>query len=248
MLSFHNSMVSGQPAAGPGIEVKMPSHDSRKSATCTLLAGIATLCSVALLAGCGGSSDQKAAAQQGRQTPLESGADVQQRSSAGSQGAAGGTDNGRASGAGQNGSGDRRSSPVVQKARPTPATTRDDLTKTVVPQFNPCTLVSLSEARSITGGAITARFEAPQGPTCIYRRADTPSEVTIAIVSANLSQVTHRMSKTHVLRVGRRRGYCGQLGTEMLVVPLPGARLLHITAPCSVARRFATEALRRVAA
>ena len=43
-------------------------------------------------------------------------------------------------------------------------------------------------------------------------------------------------------------GFCGQLGTQMLFMPLPSGEVLNITAPCSVAQRFASVALSRLAA
>jgi hypothetical protein len=48
--------------------------------------------------------------------------------------------------------------------------------------------------------------------------------------------------------VGARKAYCGSLGSQMLYVPLTGGRVLHVTASCAVAQRFAALALSHLAA
>jgi hypothetical protein len=202
------------------------SATQRESATRRMLAGIAMISGIAVLAGCGGSSAPKVTAQQGQQTPAQSNADVKQTTS----------------------HGDGKLRAIVQKAHPTPATSKDDLSKLAATQFNPCKLVTVSEAQSITGGAVTSKIEAPLGPTCIYKGSATKSEITVTIESQSLSQVTHRMGSAQQLSVGTRRGYCGRLGSEMLYLPLASGKLLHITAPCSIAQQFAARALTRVTA
>ena len=47
------------------------------------------------------------------------------------------------------------------------------------------------------------------------------------------------------MTVGAHKAYCGSLGTQMLFVPLAGARVLHVTA--AIARRLAALALSRLA-
>src|SRR5205823_14122679 len=84
--------------------------------------------------------------------------------------------------------GSRQGSKVVN-ARPTPATSRDDTTRTALANSsNPCTLVSLAEAPSFTGGAIAGRVEAPLGPTCIYARKGSAPRFPLAIESVNFRQ------------------------------------------------------------
>jgi hypothetical protein len=137
---------------------------------------------------------------------------------------------------------------AAEKARATPATARDDQHRASAALFNPCKLVSLSEAQAITAGAVTSRIEAPLGPTCIYRSAASKAEITVAVESISLSQVSRQMGKRKPLSVGTRNGYCGRLGTQMLFVPLTTGRVLHITAPCAIAQQFAARALPRLAA
>jgi hypothetical protein len=134
----------------------------------------------------------------------------------------------------------------VQKARQTPGSTNDDVTATGAPSLNPCNLVSLSEARTITRGSIRARIEAPLGPTCIYREAKAKNNITLAVETLSASQVARQMHKPAKLDVGGHAAYCGRLGMQMLFVQLPGGRSLNVTAPCPVAKRFAAVALKRL--
>ena len=56
----------------------------------------------------------------------------------------------------------------TQRARHSSASSDDE--NTVNPHLlNPCTLVSVPEARSFTGGAVAGQIEAPLGPTCIFK-------------------------------------------------------------------------------
>jgi hypothetical protein len=135
------------------------------------------------------------------------------------------------------------------QASETPATSNDDKTRTAVAStFNPCNLVSLAEAQSITGGAISGRIEAPLGPTCIYVHKGSNQQITLAIESLNFRQVTRQLAKRQSIVVNGRRGYCGRLGAQMLFVQLPAHRTLNVVAPCGVAQRFAAVALNRLAA
>lgn len=136
----------------------------------------------------------------------------------------------------------------IQQARPNHNPELNDSGQLGVKPTNPCKLVSRSEARSITGQALVSSIEAPLGPTCIYRFAGSKSEITLAVESVSFSQATQQLSKRTRVSVGRQQGYCGSLGTRMLFVPLPGAKVLHVTAPCAMAERFATLALSRLAA
>jgi hypothetical protein len=124
----------------------------------------------------------------------------------------------------------------------------DDSTGTATHRLNPCSLVSLPQARTFTGTAISSRFEAPQGPTCIYRPTKAKDEVTLAVESIGSGDVTNHLSQRQKLTVAGRTAYCGKLGRQLLVVPLPGGQLLSVSASCSVARRFAEAALVRLAA
>jgi hypothetical protein len=134
-----------------------------------------------------------------------------------------------------------------QKARLV-ADINDDNTGATTHQLNPCSLVTLPQAQSFTGTAISSRFEAPQGPTCIYRPAKAKDEITLAVESVASGQVTDHLSQRQKLTVAGRTAYCGKLGRQLLVVPLASGQLLSISAPCSVARQFAEVALGRLGA
>jgi hypothetical protein len=230
----------------------------------------ALLAAVLVVTGCGGSSSlSHSKTQIARATPIQSGADVgfssaQTGSRSRSGTAAGGASTAPASGPrNHSSSGPPRDDGVTKgsvvlghgqasvlvRAHPTPATTKDDKTQTAVANtFNPCKLVSVSEAQSITGGAIAGSTEAPLGPTCIYSHKGAARPITMAIEALNFSQITHQLGKRQSVVVHGRKGYCGRLGTSMLFLPLPSGEVLNITAPCGVAQRFATVALSRLAA
>jgi len=124
----------------------------------------------------------------------------------------------------------------------------DDNTGASTHQLNPCSLVTMSQAQAFAGTAISSRFEAPQGPTCIYRPAKAANEITLAVESIAAAQVTSHLSQRQKVTVAGRTAYCGKLGRQLLVVPLSSGQLLSISAPCSVARQFAEAALGRLAA
>jgi hypothetical protein len=220
----------------------------------TTFASIALLCAATgVLAGCGGSSaqstststhaagNQPAKAQRARQTPAQSSADV---------------GNARAQATHGSGHASRNrpqiSEPTrghsVQRAHLTPATSKDDSNSVSTTHLNPCTLVSLSEAAAITGGPIAGRVEAPLGPTCIYKRADSKADITLAVEPTSFARITHGMTKPTRVLVEGRGAYCGKLGVQMLFVPLPDGTVLNVTAPCAIAQRFAATALGRLRA
>jgi hypothetical protein len=109
--------------------------------------------------------------------------------------------------------------------------------------INPCALVTATQARSLTSGAVSGASEAPLGPTCVYTLAHSKTNITMAIEFQSFSQVTGKMKNRQRLSVDRRQAYCGRLGTEMVFVELPQGRVLNVTAPCTTAQRFATEAI-----
>jgi hypothetical protein len=124
----------------------------------------------------------------------------------------------------------------------------DDNTGAGPHQLNPCSLVTLPQAQTFSGIAISSRFEAPQGPTCIYRPAKATNEITLAVESGASGQLTDHLSQRQKLTVAGRTAYCGKLGRQLLVVPLAGGQMLNISAPCGVARQFAEAALGRLGA
>jgi len=228
----------------------------------TRIASVVSLCALAAaLAGCGGSSSTPSTrsashsttvtAETARPTPAQSnpdvgGATVQHSHAAGT----GGTRAAHGSAPALNT--DRtavHTGPVrVQKARPTPQTTSDEKSTSAATQPNPCQLVSLPQAQTITGGAVTSRIEAPLGPTCIYKRSGSGPGITLAIESMSFAQATRHMEKRQAIVIHSRQAYCGHLGSQLLVVRLGRTQLLNVTAPCGIAQRFAALALSRLTA
>ena len=234
----------------------------------TVFAGICCIAG-ALLAGCGGSSSPShpspTTSTPARQTPLMSNSDIGGAQPQSSRPAA-------ASGQPLRGSqstvrADRSTANAdksavttanadkshittakVVQARQTPGSSNDDRSTTGAKPLNPCKLVSLSEAQTITGGATTKLTEAPLGPTCIYSGRGTSAAVTLTVEAARFSQVaSHMTARKHVVVRGHS-SVCGRLGTQMLFVPLGRYQLLHVTAPCGIAQRFAALAVSRLSA
>jgi hypothetical protein len=136
----------------------------------------------------------------------------------------------------------------VEHARSTPSSSSDDSSDVGVRPINPCTLVTSSEARSITAGAVVGTTEAPLGPTCLYRSTKAKSDITMTVEVLKLAQVTQKLSQRSHFTVKSHPAYCGRLGHEMLFVPLTNGQVLNVVAPCSVAKQFASVALGRLAA
>jgi hypothetical protein len=115
-------------------------------------------------------------------------------------------------------------------------------------RFSPCNLVTKDEAATILGASIETPFEAPQGPTCIYKgRAGSPF-VTVAVQELDFAQVERRLRKRQRVDVAGRTAYCGSYGRETLYVPLDGKRVLSISSRCDVALKFAQRAIPRLRA
>lgn len=136
----------------------------------------------------------------------------------------------------------------VQKSHATPVLSSDDTASPSIHQLNPCNLVPLQQAKAITHGAITTSVEAPLGPTCVYHVTHQKTDITLDIEQSSLARETRAMTKRVGLTISGHQAYCGRLGAPTLYVALPGNKLLHVLAPCSVARRFAARALSRVTA
>jgi hypothetical protein len=221
------------------------------------LASVAALCAGSVaIAGCGGSSSSSSsthpsvAAKRPYQAEAASNLDIG-RGKAQHRGSAASGQGGQARSHGG------KTSPTivtrghkVQQGRPTPALSSDDHNPQSVSagQPNPCKLVSVAEVKAITGQTITGSLVAPLGPTCVYKVSNSKADITLDVESSNVSQITRHMTKREQLTVRGHSAYCGQLGTQMLFVPLAGGRFLHVTAPCPVAQRLAAVALSRLAA
>jgi hypothetical protein len=113
-------------------------------------------------------------------------------------------------------------------------------------RFSACSLVSRTQARSIMGQPIALPFEAPQGPTCIYRAAEGKDLVTVAVQNAEFGKLAKRVQQATEVKLGGRVGTCGQYGQPTLYLPVSGGRVLTIAAPCDVAKRFASHAVKRL--
>jgi hypothetical protein len=210
------------------------------------------------LVGCGGSSGSSATAaaatttthtQAARPTPRGSNADVgiapAQQASQKETGSS--RHKSHALGRPQAPAGSVGAAGKVQKAR-TNKTTEIDENPGPPKAANPCRLVSRSEAQSIVGHSIAASIEAPLGPTCIYQLSGSKTQITLQVERLSYGQATHQLSKRSLVSVGDRKALCGSLGTQMLFVPLADGQVLHVTAPCAVAQRFAALALKRLTA
>jgi hypothetical protein len=124
-------------------------------------------------------------------------------------------------------------------------------------RFTPCNLVSKAQARSILGAAVVEPFEAPQGPTCIYRTRTGQDYVTVAVQQTDFAKLKPLVRQRKRFTVADHAGICGSNGQPTLYVPLTGGRVLSIAAapkpsskplaaPCATAQRFATTALQRI--
>jgi hypothetical protein len=113
-------------------------------------------------------------------------------------------------------------------------------------RFTPCNLVSRTQAKAILGGPVQAPFEAPQGPTCIYRSQSGKSFITLAVQPLDFDRVKKQMRSRQAVEVGNRSAYCGTYGQPMLYVSLSGRRVLSVAAPCDVAKQFAARAVARL--
>jgi hypothetical protein len=115
-------------------------------------------------------------------------------------------------------------------------------------RFTPCNLVRRSEAAAILGAPVQPLIEAPQGPTCIYRTAKSRSFITVSVERAAISKLRKQLRHSHQVAVAERSSVCGTIGRPLLYVPVSSARVLVVTAPCQVARRFASAAVGRIPA
>jgi hypothetical protein len=115
-------------------------------------------------------------------------------------------------------------------------------------RFTPCNLVTAVEARAIIGAPLQRPIEAPQGPTCIYRSRDGKSFVSVAVQALDFDKLKPRLHASHRIDVSNRTGYCGTYGQPMLYVPLSRGRVLSVGAHCTIAKQFATKAVRQLSA
>jgi hypothetical protein len=103
--------------------------------------------------------------------------------------------------------------------------------------------VTESQARGILGRPVQQPVEAPQGPTCIYRPQSGKRLIALAVQQLDFDKVKPLLRKSRAITVADHTGFCGTYGQAMLFVPLSHLRVLTVSAPCAVAKAFATQAL-----
>jgi len=113
-------------------------------------------------------------------------------------------------------------------------------------KFTPCNLVTKAQARAILGTALLDPVEAVQGPTCIYRGERGGAFVGLAVQSASFDRLRRQVRGERVLDVAGRDAICGTHGQPTLYARLSADRVLSVTAPCSVAAKFALTAVREL--
>jgi hypothetical protein len=132
---------------------------------------------------------------------------------------------------------------VQQAGRSGPANDEHPATRR---QLNPCALVTTSEAQAIAGGPVARQVQAPLGPTCIYTFRGSKEQITIAVQTPGLDGAGHVIKGPRGLPSGTP--HCPTLATTALTVALPSGKVLHVTAPCPLARPIAVKALSRLTA
>jgi hypothetical protein len=114
--------------------------------------------------------------------------------------------------------------------------------------FSPCSLVTRTQARAILGESLQLPFQAPQGPTCIYRTTKGKGLVTVAVQNVEFHKLAKQVQQPTKVTLAGRTGTCGQYGQPTLYFPLSQGRVLTIAAPCDVAKQFASHAVKRLGA
>lgn len=108
---------------------------------------------------------------------------------------------------------------------------------------SPCELVTKAQAQSILGTRILDPFEAPQGPTCIYRDRTGKIFVSLSVEKRDIDALRKEVKRSVRIEVGGRTGYCASYGRPMLFRELPRGRVLTVSGQCGVAKRFASRAV-----
>jgi hypothetical protein len=111
---------------------------------------------------------------------------------------------------------------------------------------NPC-LVSRDQAEGFTGTSVARPKVAPLGPTCVYT-AKGGKTVTVAVEMAVFSKLKPHLQRLSTYRLSGHAAYCGIYGAPITYVLLPNDRVLTISAPCDVGKKFASVALAKLSA
>jgi hypothetical protein len=114
------------------------------------------------------------------------------------------------------------------------------------PTTNPCRYVTAAQAAKILRVRSVSESEAPLGPTCIFKAKGTKVEVTLAVEVLRLKAELHAMKNVSRTKIAGRTTYCGKLGSSLLLAPVTSSSVLVVTAPCGVARSFASIALSHI--
>jgi hypothetical protein len=112
------------------------------------------------------------------------------------------------------------------------------------PANSPCRLVTKAEAEAIVGKPLKVT-QAPQGPTCIYRRS-SKAQVALSVQKIDFADIRKAGRIVSQQRAGKRTIYCVKYGATGTYVPLSGHRVLNITGACATGARFARKALSRL--
>jgi hypothetical protein len=113
-------------------------------------------------------------------------------------------------------------------------------------RLHPCALISKSQAQAIIGAPLASTEEAPLGPTCIYKPRGAGALVTVAVETIDLAALRRGMRRPVRTVVAGHTVYCAENGQTASYSPIPGGRVLDITAPCPVGARLAALALRKL--
>lgn len=142
----------------------------------------------------------------------------------------------------------REASGAARSAEPGFEQLVDRQAKHPASRFSPCSLVTRAEAAAILRTDVATPFEAPQGPTCIYKGRGGSPFVTVAVQELDFAQVERQLRKRQRVDVAGRTGWCGSYGRETLYVPLGERRVLSISSRCDQAQKLAERAIPRLPA
>ena len=102
-----------------------------------------------------------------------------------------------------------------------------------------------AEARAIVGAPVRQPFEAPQGPTCIYRTEKGRGLVTLAVQAADFKRAKGQLQQA--TRVSSPAdGRLRPVRPADALRPGLQGRVLTVAAPCDVAKQFASKAVKRL--
>lgn len=110
----------------------------------------------------------------------------------------------------------------------------------------PCSLITMSQARAALGQSLRTPTQAPLGPTCIFHSTKGTEVATMAVEKEQFDQIRPKVSGIKTATVAGKATYCGVYGKPTLFAPLDSDSLLVISAPCPQAQKMAAAALPRL--